>query len=1076
MKGNCYILINCFIMWGMALSAQPSTQAVFMPNKGQWAGDFNYKLQLSHGSIFYQNKGYRAVFTHSLHSHKADQIHNDKHHPTPEVTGVAYQMNWLQASKEAKYSEKEPTPYPVNYLKGTNRRHWLQNYHPPQLLKHENIYPGVTVHYYGKGQDLKYDVHLEAGVDPKVLRMQYQGLKNIYLKNGILHLETAMGTLTESIPQAYQWEGNQKKTVSCHYVLRDSVVQFAVANYNPNKPLVIDPVLVFSTFSGSGDNNFGFSATYGKNGTAYGAGVNFGNDYPTTLGAFQQNFQGNKTTDIDVTISKFSADGTQLLYATYLGGKDLDVPQSIIEDDNGNLIILGTTGSSDFPTTQDAYIDTFMGGPQATNPVFLDFEKGSDIFIAKLDSNGSNLLGSTYWGGSHTDGFNLDIFYNYGDQSRGEVIITPSGKIAVVGSTFSTDISMPVSGSNKNDTTQDAVVGLFSADLRNMIWASYIGGSGAEAGYSIKEYKNKLFVAGATSSSDLKGGNPDVYGGSVDGFLAQLDINNGNIITNTYVGTPRRDQAFLVAVDKVGNPYLFGQSNGTWNSSSGVYSNSNSQQFLLKLDTNGDNVLWQTTIGSGQNKNDLVPTAFMVDRCFNIYLSGWNGNSNRTSTFGNNLGNTLGLPTSGDALKNTTDGSDFYLMVLSKNAESLLYATYIGGSDDEHVDGGTSRFSPDGQIYQAVCTNCQGQGFPTTPGVFSPTSGSSSCNMNIFKMNFEKIVHAEASIETVTKVDTLCNGLQVSFKDASVNANHYQWIFGNGDTSNSATPVVIFDSLGVYQVTFIASDTVCGLHDTIQIRVEHQEELRPEANFTSQFTPCDARLKASFSNQSSRANAYQWHFDDGSVSNQFNPQHQYNQPGTYQVRLIAMDTNCNKADTLTQTVTFKDTIRPPEVSLRSSDCSNGDLLIEKQNDESRYQYTYTLNNRTFSGNNPKLSVTEPGTYRVPVTVKDSLCNRIYTDTASVTVNNISLETFIPNAFSPNGDNLNEKFVLQGNRCAGNDYLQIFNRWGEMIFETHQPYEEFWDGSGKSGPAPQGVYTYVIHFGSTTKRGFLTLIR
>lgn len=1076
MKGNGYILFNCLLLWAVTLGGQPSNQVMFMPNKGQWAGSFDYKLQLSNGSIFHQKNGYRAVFTKSLHSHRASLHHSDSPHSHTEITGVAYQMRWLHSSPEAHFIEKEPTSYPVNYIKGKNRQHWLQNYHPPQKLVHKNIYPGVSAQYYGKGQNLKYDLHLAPGVDPEVLAMRYKGLKNIFIKNGVLHLETAMGSITESIPLAYQWINNEKKIVTCYYVLRDSVVHFAVKDYDPRKALIIDPVLIFSTFSGSGDNNFGFTATYGKNGTAYGAGVNFGSNYPTTLGVFQRNFQGNKKSDIDVSISKFSADGSKLLYATYLGGTGLETPHSIVEDADGNLIILGNTGSADFPTTQDAYIDTFMGGPKATNPIFLEFENGSDIFIAKLDSSGSNLLGSTFWGGSSTDGFNLDIFYNYGDQSRGEVIITPSGEIAIVGSSCSDDISMPATGSTKTDTTQDAVVGIFSPDLRNLKWARYIGGSQAEAGYSIKAFKNKLFIAGATSSPDFEGSNPDLYSGGIDAFLTQFNLRNGSIISSSYFGTAQRDQGFLVTTDRLGYPYLFGQTKGAWNSSSGVYSNSNSQQFLMKLDTNGKDLMWQTTIGSGQNKNDLVPTAFMVDRCFNIYISGWNGNSNRISNFGNSLGNTRGLPVSSDALKSNTDGSDFYLMVLNKDAKKLLYATYIGGGDDEHVDGGTSRFSPDGQIYQAVCTNCQGQGFPTTPGVYSPNSGSNRCNMNIFKMDFEKIVHADASIQSMGKVDSLCNGLRVIFNNASANANHYQWIFGNGQTSNDPNPTAIFDSLGIYEVLFIASDTICGLNDTLTLRVEHKEEIRPKANFTAQFNSCDARRTAYFNNQSGGASQYLWKFDDGSISNQANPRHQYNQSGTYQVKLIAIDTICQKTDTIVKLVSFQDTISPPQVLLSSSDCSNGELVIEKQNDEPRYQYTWTFKGKTFTQDNPKLTVTEPGTYLIPVTVSDTLCNRTYFDTARVRVNTISLETFIPNAFSPNGDNLNEEFVLQGNRCAGEDYLRIFNRWGEMIFETNSPYEEFWDGSGKAGPAPQGVYTYVIQMGAATKHGFLTLMR
>ena len=1056
------------------MAQQAQTSATFVPNRGQWQGDFDYRLETSKGAFFFEKSGYTAAFVNLPHHHS-----HDDHSKHPDLKGVAYQMTWLNGtSSRVSYRESERVNYRVNYLKGNNPQHWLRDYKPAQKLRQSEIYPGIEAVYRGKGKDLKYDLVIDPGAQPEHIKMQYKGLQNIALKNGSLHLTTEMGTLTESIPLAYQNKNGKRVKVSCKYRLEGNVVSFALGNYDENLPLIIDPILVFSTFSGSGDNNFGFTATYGEDGSAYGGGVNYGPNYPTTLGAFQDTFGGIATTDVDVSISKFNESGTQLIYATYLGGKSVDVPHSIIEDDNGNLIILGNTGSQNFPVSRDAYIDSFMGGPVTSSATFTDYKQGTDIFITKLNSDGTGLEASTFWGGSHNDGVNQSIYYNYGDQARGEVILTDGGDIAIVGSSYSTDIQTPGSNFTKTDSSQEAIVGVFDETLTNVKWASYLGGSNDDCGYSLKNYKQHLFVTGSTMSSDMAGGTyADLYHGSVDGYLARFNVNTGILENFQFFGSLKVDQSFILDIDKDGHPYVLGQTLGDIPISPGVYGNPNSQQFIMKFDTSGSTIEWQTQIGSGKDKSDLVPTAFMIDRCYNIYLSGWNGQSNRITPTARPGGNTNGLPTSGDAYKGTTDGSDFYFMVLNKDASSMLYATYFGGNDNEHVDGGTSRFSPEGVIYQSVCANCQGLGFPTTPGTYSPNSGYSSCNMSVFKMDFEKIVTAKAAIDYETTTDTICNALMVKFNNNSINANEFKWNFDNGETSTDSEPSVTFKNLGEYNVTLVAFDTICGITDTLNITINHDSIQKPRSEFETNYRACDAEHRLELTNKSTKASQYLWDFGDGSFSNQKNPSHTYQNDGTYQVELIAIDTVCQNSDTTVSTIEFNDTIPSPEASVSASECSNGLFDVDLDNDRPWYQYSWSLENQSARlGPNPILRVEQPGNYTVTMEVTDTLCNKMYADTFRVNIETIISETFIPDAFSPNGDGLNETFKLYGDRCGEGDYIQIYNRWGELIFETDQPYEVFWEGYGRNGEAPQGVYNYILKSGENVRRGSFTLIR
>jgi gliding motility-associated-like protein len=217
--------------------------------------------------------------------------------------------------------------------------------------------------------------------------------------------------------------------------------------------------------------------------------------------------------------------------------------------------------------------------------------------------------------------------------------------------------------------------------------------------------------------------------------------------------------------------------------------------------------------GTGSATVDIVPSAFLIDNCENIYVSGWGGN-----LFGyNGTGSTTnGLPITGNAFQNTTDGSDFYFMVLTKAAKTLWYATYFGGSaSQEHVDGGTSRFDKTGVIYQSVCGGCGGlSDFPTTGGVWSPTNQSSNCNNAIIKFNFDLLLTVAEFKDTVNAL-TGCAPFCATFENKSKNGKSYFWDFGDGDTSNVKSPTHCYTIDGTYTVMLVTINPLsCNLRDT----------------------------------------------------------------------------------------------------------------------------------------------------------------------------------------------------------------------------------------------------------------------
>lgn len=225
--------------------------------------------------------------------------------------------------------------------------------------------------------------------------------------------------------------------------------------------------------------------------------------------------------------------------------------------------------------------------------------------------------------------------------------------------------------------------------------------------------------------------------------------------------------------------------------------------------------IYSTVFGSGATaKPNISPVAFLVDTCQNVYISGWGG----TITPGSS---TTGLPITADALQNTTDGNDFYFIVFSKNAQSLLYGSYFGGNGkQEHVDGGTSRFNPEGIVYQAICASCGGgAGFPVTTGAYSTVNGSTNCNLGALKIAFNLgSVHAVAAANPNT---TGCAPLTVNFGNTSTNATSYFWDFDDNNTTSTAfTPVHTYTTPGIYNVMMVAfNPNACKVRDTVYLQI-----------------------------------------------------------------------------------------------------------------------------------------------------------------------------------------------------------------------------------------------------------------
>lgn len=797
----------------------------FTENKGQYLSNIDYKLSINEGDIYLENN----KVTYNLFSRDlVSDIHHGKKNKNTIINGHAYSVSFENSLPNSQHFPYGKSSNYSNYFIGKDESKWATNIYDFESVTYRNIYEGIDVKYYGYYGQVKYDFIVEPGAEPDQILLSYKGIDKMTIKNGHLFLETNFGTLVENSPYVYQWVDGKQKKIACEYFLKNNQVSFKLnQEYDKSLELIIDPVLSFATYTGSSASNFGCTATYDDAGNMYVGGTVFGLGYPTTIGAFQTNYSGGS---IDMGITKFSANGSNLIYSTYIGGSNNEIPHSLVVNSLNQLCIMGTSGSSDFPTTSGVLDDTFNGGPSLSLGAGYGFQylNGCDIVVTKMNANGNSLLASTFIGGTGNDGINRgsELHYNYGDAFRGEIIVDVNDNIYVASTTSSSNFptSSPFQSSYGGGGL-DACIFKINSNLSTLAWSSYLGGTDYDCAYSIQlDSGGEVYITGGTKSNDFtttSGALHESYlGGDSDGFITHLAANGFSVIASTYIGTSGYDQCFFVQADINDDIFCVGQSDGNYQITAGTYNNPNSGQFIQKLPNDLSSSLVSTTIGTGSGAVDIAISAFLVSDCNQIYISGWGGSTNRMTSLGAlaTQSTTSGLPVTSPTFQSTTDGDDFYLAVLNEDAQNLLYATFFGGSlSHEHVDGGTSRFDKRGKVYQAVCAGCGGfSDFPTNPGAWSGTNNSTNCNLGAFKFDLANIT------PTISiPFPYVCLPNSYTFNNNSSGGNAYQWDFGDGNSSTDFAPSHNYADTGNYRVQLIVIDTTgCLAPDTAYLSID----------------------------------------------------------------------------------------------------------------------------------------------------------------------------------------------------------------------------------------------------------------
>jgi gliding motility-associated-like protein len=907
----------------------------FIENLGQWGNKFDYKAESNSTNIFFEKNAITYLMAENGVWEKLDAMRHGHLKGPQAIKYHAYKVTFENALPLT-ISPQKIQPHYYNYFLGNDPSFWKSNIHPALVLDYPNLYKDIDMHVYSENGNMKYDFIVAPQANPGQIKIKFEGIDKLSLsRDGSLNIHTSLGIVKELKPLVFQFIDDEKVVIECQYKIQNGTLVFEFPNgYNKNYTLIIDPTVVFSTYSGSTADHWGFTATYDDLGNMYTGGLvsdQQGGAFPVSLGAFQTIYGGGTGTpgvpgsgsgagySCDMGIMKISSDGTTRIYATYIGGADNDQPHSMVVDKSFNVIISGRTYSNNYPTTTTAFDRTANGK--------------ADLVVTKLNAGGTTLIGSTYIGGSEDDCVNFvansdiggNLKHNYGDDARSEVIIDNLDNVYVAASTFSSNFptNNPVQASLGGG--QDAVLVKLNSNLSALLFGTYLGGTRDDAGYviALNRAQNSIFIAGGTMSNNFPTTTgtyrSSFIGGSTDGYVAK--IANGPAYTlqrSTFIGANGYDQVYGLAVDSRDFVYMMGQTlGGKFPVSAGVYSNPGSSQFVMKIDNNLVSPIYSTVYGSGDSlRTNISPVAFLVDTCENVFVSGWGGALGGTSF--PNVGTTIGMPTTPSAIQTVTDSSDFYFIVFKKDLVSLQYATFYGGFMPlsprlgEHVDGGTSRFDKNGIIYQAICAGCGGGIYPTTAGSLSPTNPSRNCNLGALKISFDiSPVVAKASVFP----DSIgCAPFTVNFKNTSISGVFFTWDFADGTpNSNLKEPTHTFFKPGKYRVRMIAynPDACIKLaeNDTafVDIIVDSNSIY---ADFNSLILDsCIAPYEVRFTNTSiygkSGTATFKWDFGDGSpiYNGTTPPVHNYTKTGVYVITLIMDDPlSCNNPDTMKKTI------------------------------------------------------------------------------------------------------------------------------------------------------------------------------
>lgn len=666
-------ITNEHVMNDETLNYPDPGKGLFIENRGQFQNEFTFIGTTGFGHI--------ALGADSVFLNFAEVLIEGSDDQSVVVDGNVLKYVFESAGSVEPVGAG-PVEHRSTFLLGSGRESWVSDVPAYRMVVYEELYDGIDLRYYFTGEGPKYEFVLNPGADPARIRIRVEGHSSLNIINNDLVIALENGDLVYDRDLAVYYESDKKPIRAGFVVLDRNTYSFELGNYDRNKPVIIDP-LIYSTFISGNNWEHGRGIAYDSGGNAYVTGQTISTDFPTTAGAYDQTQNGK----MDVYVSKLNPSGTSLLYSTYVGGSDDEWGYGITVDSGGNAYVTGNTKSTNFPTTSDAYDTTHNG----------DW----DVFALKLNSAGSNLLYSTFLGGS-------------GAETAYRIEIDSSNYAYITGKTSST--AFPTTA-GAYDTSHNGMDDVFVLKLNlsgdSVVKSTFVGGISGERGQDLVLDANlNIYVTGysdfvsSNAFPTTAGAYDTSHNGLEDVIIFKLNSSFDKLLYSTFVGGSSAERGLGIEIDGSGYAYVAG-----WTKSSGfpitagAYDNTykgTQMAYSLKLNTTGKDLIYSTFLGGGGNDqaNDLA-----LDSGGFVYIIGSTSSTN--------------YPVTSDADNATHSGGilDLFLTKLNNDGGSLVYSSFKGGSSTDY--GYAVRLDSDGTLF--IAGTSSSSDFPTTPGVYQPS-------------------------------------------------------------------------------------------------------------------------------------------------------------------------------------------------------------------------------------------------------------------------------------------------------------------------------------------------------------------
>ncbi len=601
-------------------------------------------------------------------------------------------MQWIGANTAPKLSGLHRQSGRSHYFIGRHPQQWHRGVAHYAKVRYDDLYPDVALVLYGNQHHMAYDLMVAPKADTTRITLGFQGAQGLDIDpQGDLLISFAGSVLRMHKPFVYQELQGQRREIPSQYVLRGpQQVGFHIAAYDRTQPLVIDPVLNYSTFLGGEGQDIGLAIAVDTTGHVYLTGRTTSADFPTTEALLQEMFREGIN---DAFVAKLTPDGSALVYATYLGGSRSESGNGIAAAADGHAYVVGETGSEDFPVTSEA-LQTVA--------------KATDVFIAKLAPDGASLAYATRLGGGNSE-------------SGAAIAVDDVGHAYITGTTPSNDFPASFKALQPTNATgtasPDAFVAKLNPEGSALLYSTYLGGSGRDNGHAIAiDVVGNAYVTGETTSGDfpVTGSVQMMSGGETDGFVTKIDTNGSALLYSTYLGGTDEDSGMDIALDSTDHVYVVGTTQsidfpftaGDFQSAFGCSETSQRDAWVAKLAADGASLIYASCLGGSSNDEGHSVT---VDAGGYAFVTG----ATRSQDFPTVLANAIQTGMGG--------GTDAFITQFAPDGSDLMLSSYLGGSGTD--EGNAITLDTAGNLYIVGQSNVS-DGFPIEQALQPMVNGS----------------------------------------------------------------------------------------------------------------------------------------------------------------------------------------------------------------------------------------------------------------------------------------------------------------------------------------------------------------